>query len=281
MAVVVVAAVPPTSIVPSEVIVNSSLAAHVSLEVVEVEIVVLQSPAQAELLYKNKQKTISSNFFIIFDKHSAKDPEWGKTLNVPTLGCRLPNIGSLKTTMSTEKTTMDRDKVISFKEVAKEKGLKEPIFSQGLYNWVMFILSLYTRVRENLKIDFESFVILQVVVSHSLYQLNKTGSKTFSELEDQMTNIAENKKIKNTKLTFASIADVLNLPRETVRRKVLGLKKNNILLFSTDSGIKLGPAYKTIYKEFVKQTTLDLGTLLKKWKKSGALENLLEIKNYE
>ena len=194
----------------------------------------------------------------------------------PTLGCRLPNIGSVKTTMSTEKTTMDRDKVISFKEVVKEKGLKEPIFSQGLYHWVMFILSLYTRVRENLKIDFESFVILQVVVSHSLYQLNKTGSKTFSELEDQMTNIAENKKIKNTKLTFASIADVLKLPRESVRRKVLSLKKNNILLFSTDSGIKLGPAYKTIYKEFVKQTTLDLSTLLKKWKKSGALENLLE-----
>ena len=176
-----------------------------------------------------------------------------------------------------EKTTMGRDnKVISFEEIAKEKGFKEPIFSQGLYHWVMFILSLYTRVRENLKIDFESFVILQVVVSHSLYQLNKTGSKTFSELEDQMTNIAENKKIKNTKLTFASIADVLNLPRETVRRKVLSLKKNNILLFSTDSGIKLGPAYKTIYKEFVTQTTLDLSTLLKKWKKTGALENLLE-----
>ena len=195
---------------------------------------------------------------------------------VPILGCILPNIGRFKTTMSTEKTTMDRDKVISFKEVVKEKGLKEPIFSQGLYHWVMFILSLYTRVRENLKIDFESFVILQVVVSHSLYQINKSGSKTFLELEDQITKITQNKKIKNTKLTFASIADVLQLPRETVRRKVLGLKKNNILLFSTDSGIKLGPAYKTIYKEFVKQTTLDLSTLLKKWKKSGALENLLE-----
>ena len=197
---------------------------------------------------------------------------------MPTLGCRLPIIGSLKTTMSEEKTTMGSDKVISFAEIAKEKGFKEPIFSQGLYHWVMFILSLYTRVRENLKIDFESFVILQVVVSHSLYQINKSGSKTFSEIEDQITKIGQNKKIKNTKLTFASIADVLQLPRETVRRKVLSLKKNNILLFNTDSGIKLGPAYKTIYKEFVTQTTLDLSTLLKKWKKSGALENLLELK---
>ena len=179
--------------------------------------------------------------------------------------------------MSAEKTTVGASKVVSFEKATKEKDRKEPIFSQGLYNWVMFVLSLYTRVRENLKIDYESFVILQVVVSHSLYQINKSGNKTYSELEEQMTKIGQNKKIKNNKLTFASIADVLQLPRETVRRKVLSLKKNNILLFNNDTGIKLGPAYKTIYKEFVTQTTLDLSTLLKKWKKSGALENLLEL----
>ena len=196
---------------------------------------------------------------------------------VPILGCRLPIIGSIKTTMSNEKNTVSTNKVVSFEEATKEKGQKEPIFSQGLYNWVMFILSLYTRVRENLKIDFESFVILQVVVSHSLYQINKTGNKTFSELEDHMTKVAQNKKIKNTKLTFASIADVLQLPRETVRRKVLSLNKKDILLSNANDGIKLGPAYKTIYKEFVAQTTLDLSNLLKKWKKSGALENLLEF----
>ena len=196
---------------------------------------------------------------------------------VPILGCRLPIIGSIKTTMSNEKNTVRTNKVVSFEEATKEKGQKEPIFSQGLYNWVMFILSLYTRVRENLKIDFESFVILQVVVSHSLYQINKTGNKTFSELEYQMTKVSQNKKIKNNKLTFASISDVLQLPRETVRRKVLGLSKSGILLGNTENGIKLGPTYKTIYKEFVTQTTLDLSSLIKKWKKSGALEHLLEI----
>ena len=196
---------------------------------------------------------------------------------MPTLGCRLPIIGSVKTTMSNEKTTVSTDKVVSFEEIAREKGSKEPIFSQGLYNWVMFILSLYTRVREKLKIDFESFVILQVVVSHSLYQINKTGTKTFAELEDQMTKIGQSKKIKNNKLTFASIADVLQLPRETVRRKVLSLNKKDILSSNVNDGIKLGPAYKTIYKEFVAQTTLDLSSLLKKWKKNGALENLLGL----
>ena len=196
---------------------------------------------------------------------------------MPTLGCRLPIIGSVKTTMSNEKNTVRTNKVVSFEEAAKEKVQKEPIFSQGLYNWVMFILSLYTRVRENLKIDYESFVILQVVVSHSLYQINKTGNKTFSELEDQMTKVTQNKKIKNNKLTFASISDVLQLPRETVRRKVLGLSKSGILLGNTENGIKLVTTFKTIYKEFVTQTTLDLSSLIKKWKKSGALEHLLEI----
>ena len=199
---------------------------------------------------------------------------------MPNLGYKIPVIGSLKTIMSEKKTIMSNDNIVNFNKVNKQKdikNIKEPIFSQGLYHWVMFILSFYTRVRENLKIDFETFVILQVVVSHSLYQLNKSGTKTFAELEDQITNITQKKLRNNSKLTFASIAEVLQLPRETVRRKVLILTKRNILLSDTVDGIKLGTAYKTIYKEFVSETTLDISSLVKKWRKSGALETLLEL----
>ena len=196
---------------------------------------------------------------------------------MPILGCKISTIGSLKTIMSEKKTTMSDDNIVNFNRVNKQKDIKAPMFSQGLYNWVMFILSFYTRVRENLKIDFETFVILQVVVSHSLYQLNKSGTKTFAELEDQITNITQKKLKNNSKLTFASIAEVLQLPRETVRRKVLILTERNILLSDAVDGIKLGTAYKTIYKEFVSQTTLDMSSLVKKWKKSGALETLLEL----
>ena len=212
------------------------------------------------------------------------------------LGCKIRVIGSLKTIMSEKKTIMSEkktimsekktimsnDNVVNFNKINKlksNKDGKEPMFSQGLYHWVMFILSFYTRVRENLKIDFETFVILQVVVSHSLYQLNKSGSKTFAELEDQITKITQKKLRNNTKLTFASIAEVLQLPRETVRRKVLVLNKKNILSADSSDGIKLGPNYKTIYKEFVSQTTLDMSSLVKKWKKTGALDTLLELGN--
>ena len=172
---------------------------------------------------------------------------------------------------------MGANKIVSLEEVIKDKGAKEPVFSKGLYHWVMFILSLYTRVKEKLNIDFESFVILQVVVSHSLYETNKLGTKSFSDLEEQMEKITEKNYLNKRKLTLASIAEELQLPRETVRRKIISLSKRNILSFNTYGGIKLGPAYKTIYKDFVTQTTIDLSSLVNKWDKSGALKNLLEL----
>ena len=197
---------------------------------------------------------------------------------VPTLGCKIPIIGRFKTNMSLKETETERDnKIISFEEVVKAKGEAEPIFSKGLYHWIMFVISFYTRVRETLKIDFESFIVLQVVVSHSLYQLNKTGSKSYSEIKENVELLSKVKLKKNLKLTFASVSDVIQLPRETVRRKVLELCKKDILKFNSENGIKLGPAYKTIYKEFVSQTAMDMSVLVKKWNHSGALDKLLKF----
>ena len=182
--------------------------------------------------------------------------------------------------MSADKTVMGKENIVSLSEVTKDKGLKGAAFSKGLYDWIMFVLSFYVRVREKLNIDFESFVILQVVMSHSIYEINKSGPKTFIELGEQMIKL-RNKKIKsNTKLTFASISDVLSLPRETVRRKVLNLCKKNILSSDNEDGIKLGDGYKEIYANFIKLTTHDISVLAKKWKKSGVLDDLLSMSQY-
>ena len=197
---------------------------------------------------------------------------------MPILGRTLPTLGRFKTIMSLKKTEIGEDnKVISLAEVAKGREGAEPVFSKGLYEWIMFIISFYSRVRETLKIDFETFIVLQVVVSHSLYQVNKTGSKSYDEIKEHVEKIPIVKLKKNLKLTFASISEVIQLPRETVRRKVLELCKKDILTFNSENGIKLGPSYKTIYQEFVSQTTVDISTLVKKWKHSGALDKLLEL----
>ena len=52
--------------------------------------------------------------------------------------------------------TAEFGKVVSFEKNVKQTPSVQPIFSKGLYDWVMFVLNFYSRVKNTLKIDFES-----------------------------------------------------------------------------------------------------------------------------
>ena len=171
-------------------------------------------------------------------------------------------------------------------------------FASGMYGFVMVMISYYSRVREQLKIDYDSFMIIQTVVSHSLYQLNKkqVGSKSYFELEiewekllnkndveekidiiqDKMENLSNTKS--NLKLTISSICLVTSLPKETVRRKVNELTKKNLLNISKKNGILLGSMYKKIFREFTPQTTKEISRLIKNWEGNGILKSILSFK---
>ena len=171
-------------------------------------------------------------------------------------------------------------------------------FASGMYGFVMVMISYYSRVREQLKIDYDSFMIIQTVVSHSLYQLNKkqVGSKSYFELEiewekllnkndisekvdifrDKMENLSNTKS--NLKLTISSICLVTSLPKETVRRKVNELTKKNLLNISKKNGIFLGSMYKKIFREFTPQTTKEISRLIKNWEGNGILKSILSFK---
>ena len=171
-------------------------------------------------------------------------------------------------------------------------------FAAGMYGFVMIMISYYSRVREQLKIDYDSFMIIQTAVSHSLYQLNKkqVGSKSYLELEVEweklmnksdvsgkveniQENIANNSNTKNNlKLTISSICLVTSLPKETVRRKVSELSKKNLLKISKKNGILLGFMYKKIFSEFTPQTTKEVSRLIKNWERNGVLKSILNFK---
>jgi len=164
-------------------------------------------------------------------------------------------------------------------------------FAIGMYRFAMFVISYYARVREQLKIDYDSFMIVQTVVSHSLYQLNKKkiGAKSYSELEmeweklinkNDISQIVENYSStkNNLKLTISSICLVTSLPKETVRRKVNELSKKNLLKISKKEGVILGTMYKKVFREFVPQTTLEVSKLIKNWEKTGILKSILSLK---
>ena len=157
-------------------------------------------------------------------------------------------------------------------------------FAIGMYRFAMFVISYYARVREKLKIDYDSFMIVQTVVSHSLYQLNKKkiGAKSYSELEMEWEKliIIENYSgtKNNLKLTTSSICLVTSLPKETVRRKIQELIKKNFLEKSKKDGVILGTMYKKVFQEFVPQTTLEVSRLIKNWERTGILKSILSFK---
>ena len=175
--------------------------------------------------------------------------------------------------------------------------LKEKPFSMGMYGFVMFIIGYYSRVKKQIKIDFDSFIIVQVVTSHALYVLNKTSydkKLSYPDIKKEWEKMAaeydsavpgrlertgdSSKFFKNSKLTISSICLVTELPKETVRRKVEILCKKKILSTAKKTGISIGSDYKKIYSEFAPQTTIDVIRLLQKWESSGLLKSLLSFK---
>ena len=162
--------------------------------------------------------------------------------------------------------------IIDFKVVPKKE--EAPVFSSGLYSWMMFLINFYNRVKKNLNIDFDSFMIMQLVVSDYVYKTNKDGVKNFKELKTMFKNHTELHKEK--KLNIASIAEVLNLPRETVRRKIMNLTQKKLLDYSK-SGISIGSEYKIVFNGFVSDTVSNISQLVKKWESSGSLKELLEL----
>ena len=169
--------------------------------------------------------------------------------------------------------SVNEKNIIDFKTGYRKD--KAPPFSSGFYNWTMFLINFYGRVKNTLKIDFDSFMIMQIVVSDYLYNSNKESKKNYNEFKSSLKNYTEI--FKGTrKINIASIAEILDLPRETVRRKILNLSKLKLLDYSKN-GISIGPEYKTVFNEFVSETVNNMSQLVKKWESNGSLKELLEL----
>ena len=184
------------------------------------------------------------------------------------------------------------------KGTAENFLLSKKPFATGMYRFSMFMISYYARVRQQLDLDYDSFIIVQTVVGHTLYHLNKNQNSPTSYLELEKEwgkNLHSSDKIveifdkfsggiddkdsnRSTKLTCSSICLVTNLPKETVRRKVKQLTKKNLLKTSNKNGITLGAQYKKIFSEFVPQTLADVTKLVKDWEKTGVLKSILNFK---
>ena len=157
------------------------------------------------------------------------------------------------------------------------KKPKVPDFSAGMYQWSLFLINLFLRIKKNLKIDYDSFMIMHIVFGYHLNQIHKDEQKSFEQLSFKFENLVKENISSTEKLTVTSIASALDLPRETVKRKVDSLIELQILGFQSNKSIALGAKYKEMCDQFILESTHDIGKLLKRWESKDYINKLIKL----
>ncbi len=153
----------------------------------------------------------------------------------------------------------------------------ETAFTRATYYWVMMTIDHFQKTREMLNIDYESYIIIQTVVSHFLNNINKEEEADWQKMWELTNSKKAKDNFSKPKLIISSISLIAGLPRETVRRKILELYKKKILILSRKKGLQLGEKFERFHKKFSQYTTIKISQMLNKWEKIGALEFILNV----
>ena len=147
-------------------------------------------------------------------------------------------------------------------------------YSNAGYFFLMFMVDYYKRVG-NLNLSFDEMMVLNTVASHLAYNLD--SSQTLSV--EEMLNL-KNEKIQKihhkSKLSILSIANILDQPKESIRRRVNKLIKLNLIIKDKKTnGIMLTEKYREIAKKFGVVTLNNFILLMQNMDKNNFLSEIL------
>ena len=155
---------------------------------------------------------------------------------------------------------------------------KVAAYSEILYHLINFRTEQFQQLKKMIGIDYDSFMILSVMGSHYLKHNNKLGSDWEAVWEDIRTSKIE-ELYTSERLTIFAVANILNLPRETVRRKIELLKKKKLINHSTKLGLLPTNKTEELMKPFAGIELKTLSKFLKSLKKNGTLDAVLNIRD--
>ena len=157
--------------------------------------------------------------------------------------------------------------------------------NEVIYHILMHHLNHYQEVKKIFKIDYDSQMILLAVYSHLLYQtINPSLKKEnedglgWEEMFPVIKNLPKNKKKYKAKLTLFSVSQILNLPKESVRRKVINLCKKKYLEFSTIEGLSIGDNLESTVRKIAPKDLNALTRVIKSVNENGGIDKLKKFK---
>ena len=155
---------------------------------------------------------------------------------------------------------------------------KVAAYSEILYHLINFRTEQFQLLKKMVGIDYDSFMILSIMGAHYLKHNNKLGSDWDTVWEDVRTSKID-EFYSAQKLTIYAVANILNLPRETVRRKIEILKKKKLINHSTKLGLLPTNKTEELMKPFAEIELKTLSKFLKSLKKNATLDAVLNIKD--
>ncbi len=151
-------------------------------------------------------------------------------------------------------------------------------YSETLFHLINFRNRQFIEVKSMIGIDYESFIICSAIGAHYLTHNNKDANDWNSVWEH--TRIKKTEEISNKKkLTIFAVAKILEIPKETVRRKIEILKKKKMISHSSKFGLLPTEKIEDVMKPFASRELLTLAKFLQALKKHKALDQLLNLKD--
>ena len=153
-------------------------------------------------------------------------------------------------------------------------------YSETLFHLINFRCRQFRQSRSMIGIDYDSFLICSAIGAHFLKHNTKEGDSWDAVWEATRTKkILEN--YSDRKLTIFAVSNILELPKETVRRKVEILKKKKLVSYCSKLGLLPTDKIDELIKPFAKKELNDLSKFLRQLKSNKSLDQLLNLKDKE
>ena len=150
-------------------------------------------------------------------------------------------------------------------------------YSETLFHLITFRYRQYVDSKSMIGIEYDSFMILSCIGAHHLTHNTSRGAD-WDSVWVQTRPKEMNEHYSRKKLTIFSVANIMQLPKETVRRKIEILKKKKLISYSGKLGLLPTSKVEEVIKPFAEKELIELSNFLQALKKHKALEPLLNLK---
>ena len=155
--------------------------------------------------------------------------------------------------------------------------------NEVVYHVLSHHIDHYIQAKKIFKTDYDSHMITITVFAHFLYgTLNPSHEKylheylEWGEMYPFVKGLSKRKKKYLDKLSLFSVSQILDIPKETLRRKVDALCKTKQLEYSVKDGISVGDNFEELAKKIAPNDLLTIDKAIKAITKNGGVSKILK-----